>query len=1058
MRILIVDDIESARYILKTNLEYNGFTVMEASNGEQALETVRKTPPDLIITDILMPVMDGFQLCRHVKEDERLKHIPFIFYTATYTDQKDEELALKLGADRYIRKPEEPDKFAKIIREVIKAAEKGEIQPKAEQIEYGEDVFRLYDERLVQKLEKKMLELQKEIDERKKAEEKLKESEERYRSVFQNTGAATVIIEPDMTLSMVNSEFENLSGYSKDELEGKKCWTEFVAREDLERMQGYHHKRRENGNEVPRDYEFQFVDRLGIVKNILVKVGMIPGRKKSVASLIDITQRRRAEAVLERSRREWEDIFHAIGHLTLILDPDNKILAVNRIGERIIGRSSDAIIGKKCYEVFHGAPAPPPGCPFLKIKDTGAVETAEMEVEVFDRVFMVSCTPVMDLNGNLEKVIHVATDITDRKRSERALKESEERFRLSFDNANIGMCLVNLEGRLIRVNPKMCEIFGYDQKELENMTVNDITHPEDVNTSPSFIRQAVSGEVEHAEFEKRYFDKHGKLVWGRISSSIIRDSQGVPIYFISHVKDISEQKAVEQSLREGEQKYKLLVENLPCIIFKGFKDWSVEFFDNKIELLSDYGKDEFNSKSIKWIDIILKEDIEAASKIFIQALKTDRSYVREYRIRSKAEGIKWVQERGHIICNENGEIDHISGVFFDITQTKKLEDKLRQAQKMESIGTLAGGVAHDFNNFLSIILGNADLMLMDLRKDHPFYNNISEISKAGKGAASLTRQLLAFSRKQVIQPEIMNLNDVINTTIKMLGRLIGENVELRTFLDPALDLVQIDSGQMEQVIINLAVNARDAMPGGGKLTVETRNLDLDEHFFKSQGVEGEAGPHVMLRVSDTGIGMDEKILPHIFDPFFTTKGIEKGTGLGLSTVYGIVKQNNGYIFVQSQPGQGSAFDIYLPAAKRAKKTVTAEKISEDGLTGSETILVVEDDETLRRLTSRVLAYYGYRVLKAPNGDEALKVSQEHEGPIHLILTDVIMPGMNVREMAEQIQSRRKESKVLYMSGYTDESISWYGVLEPGIHLLEKPYTPERLARKVREVLDRDSGK
>jgi len=454
--------------------------------------------------------------------------------------------------------------------------------------------------------------------------------------------------------------------------------------------------------------------------------------------------------------------------------------------------------------------------------------------------------------------------------------------------------------------------------------------------------------------------------------------------------------------------------------------------------------------------LIHPEDAKRMQKWFNKSLEEKKGWENTVlRWKHKDGTIRFLESTARPILDSEGDLVGFIGIDRDVTERRRLEQQLLQVQKMEAIGILAGGVAHDFNNLLTIVLGNADLLLMKLKKDHPFYEGIKEIRKAGIGAASLTRQLLAFSRKQVIQPEIMNLNDVLNTTTKMLKRLIGENIELQTFFDPALEPVEADSGQMEQVIINLSVNARDAMPAGGKLTVETKNLFLNEDFFKSQGVKGEAGPYVMMRVSDTGSGMEEEILSHVFEPFYTTKGLGIGTGLGLSTVYGIVKQNKGYIFVDSKPGKGSVFEIYLPAAKGGKKPVTAELVAEADLIGSETILVVEDDIMLRKLTSRILERYNYRILQASNGDDALSVSHKYGGPIDLIITDVIMPGMNVREMAEKIQSRRKEARILYMSGYMDNAISHHGVLTPGIDFLQKPYTPEGLARKIREVLDRD---
>jgi PAS domain S-box-containing protein len=386
--------------------------------------------------------------------------------------------------------------------------------------------------------------------------------------------------------------------------------------------------------------------------------------------------------------------------------------------------------------------------------------------------------------------------------------------------------------------------------------------------------------------------------------------------------------------------------------------------------------------------------------------------------------------------------------FIDITEKKKLEAQFRQAQKMEAIGVLAGGVAHDFNNLLTAILGNTQLALMKVIKDESLREGIQEIEKAGLRAASLTRQLLAFSRKQIIKPKILDINEVINK------RMIREDIEFLTVLEPELWKVYTDPGQIDQVIMNLVVNARDAMPRGGKLTIETANVELEETYFQNRDTESKPGPYVMLAVTDNGTGMDKETLSRIFDPFFTTKEIGSGTGLGLSTVYGIVKQNKGYVWGYSEPGKGTTFKIYFPRV--AKDVVIAGKKQEEfagGISGSETVLIVEDDDALRNITKKMLQKYGYKILEAKNGEKALNIGETHEGPIHLLLTDMVMPGMSGSELSEKMQSIRPETRVIYMSGYTDNAIVRHGILRRDINFIEKPFSPESLGKKVRQVLD-----
>jgi len=394
----------------------------------------------------------------------------------------------------------------------------------------------------------------------------------------------------------------------------------------------------------------------------------------------------------------------------------------------------------------------------------------------------------------------------------------------------------------------------------------------------------------------------------------------------------------------------------------------------------------------------------------------------------------------------------IRGSFIDITERKKLEERLRQSQKMESVGRLAGGIAHDFNNLLTVITGYSELMLSQLEERSPLVKEVEEIKRAGERASSLTQQLLAFSRRQVLQPRVIDLNEVVSRVEKMLRRLIGEDVELRTVPGAGLWSVKADPGQIEQVLVNLVVNARDAMPGGGVLTIETGNVFLDEEYSLGH-LPAQSGHYVMLAVSDTGVGMDERTKSQVFEPFFTTKESGKGTGLGLSTVYGIVKQSGGYIWVYSEPGKGSTFKVYIPRTEEREDGPRKAVPPVEDLRGEKTVLIVEDEESILKLSCAVLGGYGYAVLAARGGEDGLRIAGKHEGEISLLLTDVVMPGMGGRELYERILQQRPKIKVLYMSGYTDKAIVRRGVLDPGTSFLQKPFSPISLARKVKEVLE-----
>jgi PAS domain S-box-containing protein len=455
---------------------------------------------------------------------------------------------------------------------------------------------------------------------------------------------------------------------------------------------------------------------------------------------------------------------------------------------------------------------------------------------------------------------------------------------------------------------------------------------------------------------------------------------------------------------------------------------------------------------------MLKE-VESFQKDDRYVIDTGKSRtVPEERVTNAKTGeTRWFHTIKVPLLSADGKTHHVLGVATDITERKLLEAQLRQAQKMEAVGRLAGGVAHDFNNLLTAIIGHTDMLIEEEGAAMPRHvrEDISEIRKSAQRAASLTRQLLAFSRKQVLEPRIVDLNALVVNINALLNRLIGEHIELHTTQDPKLKMIEADPGQLEQVVMNLAVNARDAMPNGGKLVIETANVTLGADATRERPAM-PAGRYVMLAISDNGIGMSPEVQSHLFEPFFTTKPAGEGTGLGLATVYGIIKQTGGYVWVYSEPGIGTTFKLYFPPVEAAISEPEPEPASPLPLPPStaETILVVEDEDAVRCVTSRVLVKRGYEVLEASGGEQAIRIANEFEGRINLLLTDVVMPRMSGRELAAILVESRPDMKVMYVSGYTDDAIVRHGILEPGVIFLQKPFSPDTLARKVAETLSK----
>lgn len=513
----------------------------------------------------------------------------------------------------------------------------------------------------------------------------------------------------------------------------------------------------------------------------------------------------------------------------------------------------------------------------------------------------------------------------------------------------------------------------------------------------------------------------------------------------------------EEALRRSEERYRLLFEKNPLPMWVYDTD-TLGFLAVNAAAIEHYGfsAEEFHSMTIK--DIRPAEDVAMLEQNITETRRViDR--VDEWRHQKKDGTIINVEITSHELAFDGTDARLV--LANDITkrvqaeeELRKSEEQLRQAQKLESIGRLAGGIAHDFNNMLTAINGYSELTLRRLASDDPLRQNIEEIRKAGGRSAELTRQLLAFSRRQMLQPKVVDIDQVVLDTSLMLKRLIGEDVELITLVGKNVARIQADPGQLSQVLMNLVVNARDAMPDGGTITIETRNVNLDEQYAR-QHLSVRPGPYVMLSVSDTGIGMDAETQKQIFEPFFTTKEVGKGTGLGLSTVYGIVKQSNGNVWVYSELGKGTAFKIYLPQFEEPNSVSLEPQPAASFSWGSETILIVEDEDMVRSLSREVLESCGYTVIVASNGVEALTVCEQHKDQIHLLITDIVMPQMGGRELAEKLSVAYPKVRVLFTSGYTDDAIVRHGIIEDDANFIQKPFNLDDLARKVRELLDTD---
>ncbi len=639
------------------------------------------------------------------------------------------------------------------------------------------------------------------------------------------------------------------------------------------------------------------------------------------------------------------------------------------------------------------------------------------------------------------------------------LARSEERYRKMVETAQEGIMMIDANARTTYANKHMLEMMRYEEHEFIGKYLFDFVDPEKRSEAEESFRRRKQGIKETFEMCLRRSD--GSRIWVYVSANPVLDDDGGFAGSFSMITDISALKRTEEALHQAVSKASEERSRFEGILGAIGEGISVQDTDFRIlyqnQVLRDMAGDHVGEYCYK----AYRKKARVCEGCHLAMVFQDGNI---HRVETSAPvngETKYVEITGSPLRDTEGRIVGGIEIIRDITDRKKsemerqnLEEQFRQAQKMEAVGKLAGGIAHDFNNLLTVISGYTDLLLNRLRKTDPLRGEIDAIRKAGEIAAGLTRQLLAFSRRQVLQPKSIKLNEVIANIEDMVRRLIGEDIELRTLLEEEPWDVRADPGQIEQVILNLVVNSRDAMAQGGTLTIETKNVDLDATYAESS-VQVKPGPYVMIAVSDTGCGMNETTKARVFEPFFTTKEPGKGTGLGLSTVYGIVKQSRGYVWASSEPGVGTTFRVYLPRlVDSAGHIAPSFESATAAPNGEETVLLVEDEELVREMVHQILRIQGYTVLVAGSGDEAVRIVKEYGGPIHLLLTDVVMPQMSGPGLAGQITDMRPEVKVLYMSGYTEDTIVHQSVLDEGVNFIQKPFKKDVLGKKIREVLDR----
>ena len=914
------------------------------------------------------------------------------------------------------------------------------------------------------------------ITDRKRSEDALRERDDRLQTIFENAEEIIHVIAWDGTFLDISPSWERFTGFPVSETIGKS-FVHYVHPEDAPACLEGVRNVRETG-QPHKIMEFRVKHASGkwiwfMNSGVAVKDGLgNPLYFMGVA--MDITERKQAEDALKKSEQHYRIVADNVRDVIWAFDINKGYTFVSPSVKLLRGYTPDEAVKQTPEQIF----TPESFNKFNEVLDRefssemsgqkhGADWSYTTELEMVRKDGSTVWTEIVmnilyNEQGETTGLIGITRDITERKQAEEALRKSEKRL-LGITTNMPGVVFQfyakdNGEYGISYVSERLSDLFEVpSDTELEDLFPIFISHikEEDLDRFTASVQNAVKA-IAPWNFEGRYIKPSGKMFWFHAMTIPTRHEDC--LVFDGILLDVTERRQAENALHESEELYTRLVDTIPDVVIRTDLNGHILFANDYAFQRGGYNREEMEGRNI--LEFVLSEEHGMVIQNIRFILEEGKQGPYEYHLIMKDGSLIPFEVTSGVLRSADGTPGGLVHVCRDITlrqqneqEKNNLQERLSQAQKMESVGRLAGGVAHDFNNMLNVILGHAEMAMGETESDQPLYAHLLEIRKAAERSADLTRQLLAFARKQTVSPRVIDMSKTVEGMLKMLRRLIGEDIHLSWLPGVNSWPVKIDPSQVDQILANLCVNARDAITGVGKVTIELENIHIDEAFCTGYPYFISPGDYILLAVSDDGHGMDKKVQDRLFEPFFTTKDVGKGTGLGLATVYGIVKQNKGFINVYSEPGHGTTFRIYLPRHLGDAEHAKTEQPQESMIRGHETVLVVEDESAILNLCKIMLEQQGYEVLAAATPEEAIRMAGEHSGEPHLLITDMVMPGMNGRDLAKRFLSVYPAMKCLFMSGYTSNMIAHQGILDEGVYFIQKPFSRKDLMAKVREVLD-----